>query len=92
MTFALMTLLGCEYKDIARDYCFTNFARQGSRNINTDFTTWWEKLDIYPGDTKSEKCKSWLISKGIEEDKLEHIREIFIDNYNKKNIFLNNKT
>ena len=89
MTFALMTLLGCEYNDIVRDYCFTNFGEQGSRNINSEFITWWEKLDLYPGETKAEQCKSWLMSKGIEEEKLEHIREIFIDNY-KKNITLSN--
>ena len=85
MTFALMTLLGCEYNDIVRDYCFTNFGEQGSRNINSEFITWWEKLDLYPGETKAEQCKSWLMSKGIEEEKLEHIREIFINDY-KKNI------
>ena len=84
MTFALMTLLGCEYNDIARDYCFTNFGVQGSRDINSEFKNWWAKLDLYPGETKAEKCKIWLMSKGIEEEKLEHIREIFIDNYKKK--------
>ena len=81
MTFALMTLLGCEYDDIARDYCFTNFGVQGSRDINSEFKIWWEKLDNYEGETKAERCKSWLMSKGIEEEKLEHIREIFIDGY-----------
>ena len=85
MTFALMTLLGCEYDDIARDYCFTNFAQQGSRDINDQFNIWWSKLDLYEGETKAEKCKSWLMSKGIEESILEHIREIFIDGYKKIN-------
>ena len=83
MTFALMTLLGCEYNDIARDYCFTNFGVQGLRDINSEFTNWWNKLDLYEGETKAEKCKSWLKSKGIEDYKLEHIREIFINNYGK---------
>ena len=88
ITFALMTLLGCEYNDIVRDYCFTNFGVQGSRNINSEFIIWWEKLDLYPGETKAEQCKSWLMNKGIEEEKLEHIREIFINDY-KKNITSN---
>ena len=83
MSFALMTLLGCEYNDIVRDYCFTNFGVQGSRDINSEFTKWWNKLDLYEGETKAEKCKSWLKSKGIEDYKLEHIREIFINNYGK---------
>ena len=85
MTFALMTLLGCEYDDIARDYCFTNFGVQGSRNINSEFKIWWKKLDNFGGNNKAEKCKSWLMSKGIEESKLEHIREIFIDGYKSSN-------
>ena len=73
MTFALLTLLGCEYKDIAIDYLFTNFGKQGERNINDEFKVWWGKLDNYEGETKSEKCKNWLMTKGIEESKLEHI-------------------
>ena len=89
MSFALMTLLGCEYNDIARDYCFTNFGVQGKRDINSEFKYWWRKLDKYEGETKADKCKSWLMSKGIEESKLEHIRAIFIDNY-KENTSFNN--
>ena len=80
MTFSLMTLLGCELNDIKRDYLFTNFGVQGERNINNEFMGWWDKLDLYEG-------KNWLMSKGIEEETLEHIREIFIDGY-KENIKL----
>ena len=87
MSFAILTFLGCEYDDIARDYLFTNFGVQGKRDINSEFNIWWEKLDNYNGETKSEKCKEWLKTKGIEESKLEHIREIFIDGY-KENISL----
>ena len=85
MTFALMTLLGCEYDDITRDYCFTNFGQQGSRDVNNDYKMWWSKLQEYEGKTIAEKSKSWLMSKGIEESKLEHIREIFIEGYKKTN-------
>ena len=81
MTFSLLTLLGCEFNDIKRDYLFTNFGVQGERNINSEFMGWWDKLDLYEGDTKAEKCKNWLLSKGIEEETLEHIREIFIPGY-----------
>lgn len=81
MSFALMTLLGCDYKDIARDYCFTNFGTQGRRDINSEFKNWWSKLDNYEGNSKANKCKKWLMSKGIAESKLEHIREIFIPGY-----------
>ena len=88
MSLALLTLLGCEYKDIAKDYLFTNFAEEKKRDINTYFTYWWGRLDNYEGETKAEKCKNWLKSKGIEDSKLEHIRAIFIDGY-KENITLN---
>ena len=84
MSFALLTLLGCDYNDIARDYLFTNFANEGFRDINNEFNVWWEKLNFYEGNTKAEQCKNWLISKGLEEYKLEHIRRIFIDGYNGK--------
>ena len=88
MTFALLTLLGCEYKDIARDYLFTNFDEQGQRKLDSEFNKWWNKLDNFEGETKAEKCKNWLMSKGIEELILEHIRAIFINGY-KENISLN---
>ena len=91
MSFALMTLLGCKYNDIARDYLFTNFGVQGLRDINSEFIKWWNKLDNYNGETKAERCKSWLMSKGIKEEKLEHIREIFIDGYKENKNLKDNK-
>ena len=91
MTFALLTLLGGEYRDIAIDYLFTNFAEEGQRDINNEFKVWWGKLDNYEGETKADKCKNWLLSKGIEESKLEHIREIFINGYKKKISLDNNE-
>ena len=82
MSFALLTLLGCDYDDILRDYLFTNFSDDGYRNPEEEFDVWWKKLEQYEGGNKSEKCKFWLMSKGIEEIKLERIRKIFIENYN----------
>ena len=46
MTFALLTLLGCEYNDIVRDYLFTNFSNDGYRDVNSEFNVWWGKLLI----------------------------------------------
>ena len=43
------------------------------------------KLNNYEGDTKAEQCKNWLMTKGLEEEKLEHIRAIFIDGYQECN-------
>ena len=89
ISFALLTLLGCEYEDIARDFCFTNFGQQGIRNINSSFQVWWNKLTKFEGETMAEKSKFYLIGKGIEESKLEHIRAIFIDGYKEK-VSINN--
>ena len=82
VSFALLTLLGCDYDDILRDYLFTNFSDDGYRNPEEEFDVWWKKLEQYEGGNKAEKCKFWLMSKGIEEMKLERIRKIFIENYN----------
>ena len=84
ITFALLTLLGCDYNDVAKDYLFTNFGVQRQRDINTEFKTWWSKLNNYEGETKAEQCKNWLMSKGIEESTIERIREIFINGYKQK--------
>ena len=83
IAFGLLSLLGCEYEDMARDFCFTNFAQQGTREFE-NFIMWWDKLAKFEGETTAEKSKSWLMSKGIEESKLEHIRAIFIDGYKEK--------
>ena len=84
MSFALLTLLGCDYNDILRDYLFTNFSNDGMRDPSEEFDNWWKKLEQYKGNDKAEKCKNWLINKGIEETKLENIREIFIESYDEK--------
>ena len=82
-TFILLTLCGADYDDIARDYLFTNFSTQGSRfnNFTTEFKQWWSKLDGFAGETKAEKAKAWLISKGVSADTVERIREIFVAGY-----------
>ena len=83
MSFALLALLGVEYKDIARDYAFTSFSKQGQRNIRgSQLETWMKKLEKVEGKNLTEKCKNWLMKKGIKERVLEHIREIFIPGYN----------
>ena len=82
-SFMLLTVCGAGYDDIARDYLFTNFSTQGSRvnNFTTEFKQWWSKLDDYSGDTKAERAKSWLMSKGITGAQVEKIREIFVEGY-----------
>mgnify|MGYP002624105717 CR=1 FL=1 len=82
MSFALLALLGVEFNDIKRDYAFTSFGVQGTRYIeNSQILLWMDKLERYEGDTLAERTKSWLMSKGIKEITLEHIREIFIEGY-----------
>ena len=83
MSFALLALLGVEYKDIAKDYAFTSFSTQGKRYVkHSQLETWMKKLQKFEGKNLAEKCKNWLMKKGIKERVLEHIREIFIDGYN----------
>ena len=82
MSFALLALLGAEYKDIAKDYAFTSFSTQGKRYVkHSQLETWMKKLQKFEGKNLAEKCKNWLMKKGIKERVLEHIREIFIDGY-----------
>lgn len=84
-SFMLLTVCGAEYEDMARDYLFTNFSTHGSRfnNYTWEFKNWWTKLDNFSGDTKAEKAKKWLISKGITAEQVETIREIFVEGYKK---------
>ena len=83
MSFALLALLGVEYKDIAKDYAFTSFGVQGPRYVKgSQLETWKKKLEKFEGKNLAEKCKNWLMKKGIKERVLEHIREIFIEGYN----------
>lgn len=39
------------------------------------------KPDGFAGETKAEKAKAWLISKGVTAEQVEHIREIFVEGY-----------
>lgn len=82
-SFILLTVCGTAYDDIARDYLFTNFSTHGSRinNYTTEFRQWWSKLDGFEGETKAEKAKAWLISKGVTAEQVERIREIFVEGY-----------
>ncbi|MDD7158028.1 MAG: hypothetical protein PUH99_03415 [Firmicutes bacterium] len=77
------SVCGASYEDIARDYLFTNFSTHGSRlnNFTTEFKQWWSKLDNYSGDTKADRAKSWLMSKGVKAAQVEKIREIFVEGY-----------
>ncbi len=82
-TFMLLTLCGASYEDMARDYLFTNFSTQGTRvpNYTSEFKAWWSKLDNFEGNTKADKAKSWLVSKGVTAEQVEKIRTIFVENY-----------
>ena len=81
VTFMLLTLCGVDYDDIARDYLFSNFTDQRSRELTSEFNNWWAKLDYFAGETKADQAKNWLRLKGVSEEDLEHIREIFVEGY-----------
>ena len=84
-TFMLLAVCGASYEDMARDYLFTNFSTHGARYIGSEFNNWWNKLDSFEGDTKAEKAKNWMISKGISAEQVEKIREIFVEGYGSSN-------
>ena len=79
-TFMLLLVCGVSYEDALRDYLFTNFSTHGAR-YQTAFDQWYGKLDNFDGETKAEQAKNWMLSKGISEETVEHIREIFVDGY-----------
>lgn len=81
VTFILLVLCGVSYEDAARDYLFTNFSTCGARYLESEFIHWWKKLDLFDGKTKTEKAKSWLLSKGLDEETVEKIREVFVEGY-----------
>ena len=82
-TFFLLALCGVSEEDIGRDYCFTNFSTQGSRDYRNEFVNWVSKTkNTYSNKpTFAEQMKAHLMSKGLSSDTLEHIREIFVPGY-----------
>lgn len=82
-SFILLTVCGVSYEDAARDYLFTNFSTHGERKLSTEFENWYKKLDNkeFKAATKADAAKNWLISKGLTEEQVEHIREIFVEGY-----------
>ena len=85
VTFFLEALLGMEMEDMIKDYLWTQFTQ--GRNVkileseDAEFPQWVNKTWACEGNTFADKMKNHLISFGIEEETLEHIREIFIPGY-----------
>ena len=72
-------------EDMIKDYLWTQFTQ--GRNVkileseSAEFPQWVNKTWAVEGDSFADKMKNHLMSFGIEEEKLEHIREIFIPGY-----------
>ena len=85
VTFFLEALLGMELEDMIKDYLWTQFTQ--GRNVKilesegAEFPQWVSKTQACEGSSFAEKMKNHLMSFGIAEEKLEHIREIFIPGY-----------
>ena len=79
--FCLLALLGASEEDCGRDYSFTRFAGERDVDHTVEFDGWMSATKALEGDSLAEKMKNHLMSKGIEEETLEHIREIFIPGY-----------
>ena len=84
-TFFLESLLGMKMEDMIKDYLWTQFTQGRNVKISEDdgaeFPQWVNKTWACEGDSFADKMKNHLMSFGIEEAKLEHIREIFIPGY-----------
>ena len=83
-TFFLEALLGMSIEDMTRDYVWTQFTQ--GRNIKltengAEFPQWISKTEALTGTTFADKMKTHLIDLGVSEQRLEHIREIFIPGY-----------
>ena len=85
VSFFLEALLGMEMEDMIKDYLWTQFTQGRSVKIlpeeGAEFPQWVSKTQALEGSTFAEKMKNHLMSFGIEEEKLEHIRELFIPGY-----------
>ena len=79
-SFMLLMVCGASFEDAARDYLFTNFYGDGKRYLSV-VKEWYDKLGQFDGYTKAEQAKNWMLSKGISEDTVERIREIFVPGY-----------
>lgn len=80
-SFMLLVVCGVGYEDVARDYLFTNFSTHGPRDLASEFSVWWSKLDSFDGKTKAAKAKGWLMSKGLTNEEVETIRKVFVAGY-----------
>ena len=84
-TFFLEALLGMDLEDMIKDYLWTQFTQGRSVKIleseGAEYPQWVSKTMALEGSNLAEKMKNHLMSFGIEESKLEHIREIFIPGY-----------
>ncbi|MBN2703493.1 MAG: tyrosine-protein phosphatase [Pontiellaceae bacterium] len=82
-SFFLLALLGVSKEDCGRDYSFTRLA--GEREVwhEVEFDAWVSATEELEGATFADKMKTHLMSKGISEDTLETIREIYVPGYSR---------
>ena len=84
-TFFLEALLGMSEEDMTRDYVWTQFTQGRTVKLEesegAEFPVWIRKTKNCEGSTFADKMKNHLMSFGIAESTLEHIREIFVPGY-----------
>lgn len=82
-SFFLLALLGVSIEDCGRDYSFTRLA--GEREVwhEVEFDGWVSATEQLEGATFADKMKTHLMSKGISEDTLETIRELYVPGYSR---------
>ncbi|MEE3427148.1 MAG: tyrosine-protein phosphatase, partial [Candidatus Enteromonas sp.] len=83
VSFFLLALLGVSEEDCGRDYSFTRFAGERDVDHTVEFDGWMSAAKALVGETLAEKMFNHLLSKNIEADTLETIREKFVPGYHR---------
>ena len=83
VSFFLLALLGVSEEDCGRDYSFTRFAGERDVDHTVEFDGWMSAAKALEGETLADKMFNHLLSKNIEADTLETIREKFVPGYHR---------
>ena len=79
IAYLINGVLGVEKEDLYTDYLFSNFGNiGGSRSKSTINQKYVTTLDIYDGNTLSEKIESYLYSIGVMEEDIFVLRYMMI--------------
>ena len=79
IAYLINGLLGVSKDDLFTDYLFSNFGNiGGSRSVRDINERYVKKLDIYDGETLSEKIESYLLSIGVTYEEMFVLRYMML--------------